>query len=67
MDKFTPAQVAECAQFCARQQLPVVLAAAGGVTLENASEYVAAGAQLLVTSAPYHAKPRDVQVRFYSG
>ena len=67
MDKFTPAQVAECAQFCARQQLPVVLAAAGGVTLENASDYVAAGAQLLVTSAPYHAKPRDVQVRFYPG
>ncbi len=65
MDKFTPAMVQECAEFCASQQLPVVLAAAGGVTQENAREYVAAGAKLLVTSAPYHAKPKDVQVRFY--
>lgn len=66
MDKFTPAQVAECAAFCQVNQLNVTLAAAGGVNASNAGLYVAAGAKLLVTSAPYHAKPCDVQVRFYS-
>ena len=64
MDKFTPEQVRACADFCAELGLPVVLAAAGGVTLANACDYVAAGAKLLVTSAPYHAKPMDVQVTF---
>ena len=35
-----------------------------GVNAGNAGAYAAAGADLLVTSAPYWAKPRDVQVRF---
>ena len=65
MDKFTPEQVGACADYCRELALPVVLAAAGGVTLANARDYVAAGAKLLVTSAPYHARPLDVQVRFY--
>ncbi|MGL4205653.1 MAG: ModD protein [Aeromonadaceae bacterium] len=64
MDKFTPEQVRECADYCHQHALPVVLAAAGGVTLANARDYVAAGAKLLVTSAPYHAKPMDVKVTF---
>lgn len=65
MDKFTPEQVRLCADYCREQGLPVVLAAAGGVTLANARDYVSAGASLLVTSAPYHAKPLDVQVTFH--
>lgn len=40
-----------------------VLAAAGGINPTNAAEYAAAGAQVLVTSAPYHARPLDVTVR----
>ena len=42
-------------------QLPIV--AAGGVSAENAAQYVRAGAGELVTSAPHAARPRDVQVR----
>ena len=42
-----------------------VLVAAGGVRVDNAADYVAAGAALIATSAPYQAAPRDVQVRFF--
>lgn len=36
--------------------------AAGGVTPENAAAYAHAGAEVLVTSWPYLARPRDVKV-----
>lgn len=39
-----------------------LLAAAGGVTEANAGDFVRAGADLLVTSAPYTAPPADVKV-----
>ncbi len=58
LEKFTPADVAAAARL-----LPgVVLAAAGGVNAANAAAYVAAGARVLVTSAPYSAPPLDVKV-----
>ncbi|MDP5237969.1 hypothetical protein Q9Q94_00415 [Uliginosibacterium sp. 31-16] len=41
-----------------------MLAPAGGVTLENAVAYASAGADFLVSSAPYFAPPRDVKVIF---
>ena len=64
LEKFSPAAVAECRH--AINALPVhpLLAAAGGVRADNAAAYVAAGADLLVTSAPFTAVPRDVQVDF---
>jgi molybdenum transport protein len=66
LEKFTPAQVAQCAQWrtVTADFSHVLLAAAGGVRADNAAAYVAAGADLLVTSAPYSAPPRDVQVVF---
>ena len=67
MDKFSLEDVRACAAFCRENNLPVILAAAGGVNAKNAADYVAAGAGLLVTSAPYHAEPKDVQVTFISG
>jgi molybdenum transport protein len=42
-----------------------LLAVAGGLRADNAEAYVAAGADLLVTSSPYAAPAKDVQVRFY--
>jgi molybdenum transport protein len=33
----------------------------------NAAAYAKAGADILVTSAPYMARPRDVQVRITAG
>ena len=64
MDKFSLDDVRACAAFCRENNLSVTLAAAGGVNAKNAADYVAAGAGLLVTSAPYHAEPEDVQVTF---
>ncbi|MFN5411999.1 MAG: hypothetical protein ACK5CS_34705, partial [Bradyrhizobium sp.] len=42
-------------------QIRPIIAAAGGVNAQNAAAYAAAGADLLVTSAPYLARPCDVQ------
>jgi molybdenum transport protein len=43
------------------------IAAAGGIDVGNAAAYAEAGAQILVTSAPYFARPRDVAVTMESG
>lgn len=40
----------------------VRIAAAGGINTANAAAYAQAGADILVTSAPYFAPPRDVAV-----
>ncbi len=63
LEKFTPDVVAELAASLAGLSQRPVLAAAGGVTVANAWAYAQAGADVLVTSAPYAAPPRDVQVR----
>lgn len=38
------------------------IAVAGGIVVSNIADYVRAGAEVLVTSAPYAARPVDVQV-----
>jgi molybdenum transport protein len=63
LEKFGPTEVAEVAAFARGRAQPPLVAAAGGVTLANAADYVRAGAGLIVTSAPYAAAPREVQVR----
>jgi molybdenum transport protein len=40
----------------------VKIAVAGGITLENVDEYAGCGADILVTSWPYYAKPADFTV-----
>lgn len=63
LEKFTPEQVAQWRTTMA--DFPnLLLAAAGGINAGNAAASVAAGADLLVTSAPYAAPPRDVEVVF---
>ena len=62
-EKFSPADVAVLvARLSAWPGRPVI-AAAGGINASNAAAYAAAGADVLVTSAPYMARPQDVQVR----
>ncbi|RTL48699.1 MAG: ModD protein [Bradyrhizobiaceae bacterium] len=65
-EKFSPAEIAALVKHLAStaytQARPIV-AAAGGVNASNAAAYAEAGADILVTSSPYLAKPRDVQVR----
>lgn len=64
LEKFAPARVQVCRRLIDAEGAQVKLAATGGVHADNAAAYVAAGADLLVTSAPYYAPPRDVKVVF---
>jgi len=64
LEKFSPEAVADCKARIAAEGLGTVLVAAGGVRADNAAAYVAAGADLIATSAAYTAPPCDVQVRF---
>ena len=65
-EKFAPAEIASLvARMKAMASVwnrPIV-AAAGGVHAGNVAAYAQAGADIVVTSSPYLAKPRDVQVR----
>ncbi len=65
LEKFTPAGLSACRARLEAEGLRPVLVAAGGVRVENAADYVAAGAAMIATSAPYHAAPRDVRVQFF--
>jgi molybdenum transport protein len=64
-EKFPPEQIAALvARLSVADGTSVrpVIAAAGGINSVNAAAYAMAGADVLVTSAPYTARPRDVQV-----
>ncbi len=68
LEKFSPDAVARVrARLADAGVTGAKLAAAGGVNLSNAAAYAKAGADILVTSAPYAARPRDVQVRIGVG
>lgn len=63
-EKFTPAQVALLvARMAAIGRSRPVVAVAGGIHAGNVAAYAQAGADVVVTSSPYLARPRDVQVR----
>jgi molybdenum transport protein len=65
-EKFSPEQIALTATALRGLPKRPLLAAAGGVKRENAKTYAQAGADILVTSAPYAAAPRDVAVRIFT-
>lgn len=62
-EKFEPADFATLVARLSHLRARPIVAAAGGVNASNAAAYAKAGADVLVTSAPYTARPRDVQVR----
>ncbi|WP_393980860.1 ModD protein [Xanthobacter agilis] len=61
-EKMTPDAIRAVVEHVEGAGSPALVAAAGGVNLQNAAAYAAAGARILVTSAPYWAKPADVKV-----
>lgn len=63
VDKLTPDEVRSVAARLQSFTPRPLLAAAGGINASNAGAYAAAGADILVTSSPYLAPPRDVKVR----
>jgi molybdenum transport protein len=64
LERFSPDAVRQCRLTLHAAHLHPTLAVAGGVNASNAVAYAQAGADVLVSSAPYHAPPRDVEVRF---
>jgi molybdenum transport protein len=66
-EKFTPAGiaalVAQLKTLAHVQSRRPIVAAAGGINAGNVAAYAQAGADVVVTSSPYLAKPCDVQVR----
>ncbi len=62
LERFTPEQVSMCKARLEALGLNPLLAAAGGVLVSNAVAYADAGADLIVTSAPYFAGPMDIKV-----
>lgn len=66
LEKFTPEDVAAvvAALGCLGRAR---VAAAGGINAGNAADYARSGAPILVTSAPYYAKPCDVAVTIEAG
>ncbi len=62
-EKFPPEDIEALAVRMRTLPRRSIIAAAGGVNAQNAAAYAAAGADVLVTSAPYLARPCDVQVR----
>lgn len=61
-EKFTPEMIAQLSAGIALITPPPVIAAAGGINPDNAAAYAQAGADILVTSWPYTARPADVAV-----
>lgn len=61
LEKFAPSLVTAVRDL--RQDRPTRLAAAGGITLANAADYARAGADILVTTSPYTARPAEIAVR----
>jgi len=64
LDKFTQQDVLECNEHIKVMGSSTRMAIAGGVNQKNVAEYVAAGADIIVTSSPYYAKPKDIKVVF---
>jgi molybdenum transport protein len=64
VDKLLPADVKSLVEALAGTAPRPAIAATGGITESNAADYAAAGADLLVTSAPYSAAPLDVKVKW---
>lgn len=68
LEKFAPSAVkGVVGQLKKRADGRPVIAAAGGINEKNAADYARAGADVLVTSAPYYARPADIQVNFRAG
>ncbi len=64
LEKFTPEAAQEVMRSIRkREDGRPVIAAAGGVNATNAAQYAKSGVDALITSAPFYAKPIDIQVR----
>jgi molybdenum transport protein len=66
-ERFPPDMIAELIAKLARFRPRPLIAAAAGINPDNVASYVKAGADIIVTSWPYTARPCDVKVEFTRG
>jgi molybdenum transport protein len=66
-ERFTLDMVAALAAKLVRFRPRPLIAAAAGINPDNVADYVRAGADIIVTSWPYTARPCDVKVEFARG
>ncbi|HDJ66998.1 MAG TPA: ModD protein [Nitrososphaeria archaeon] len=59
-DKLPPKDLSEAVVKLKEMKNELVIAAAGGIDEHNIEDYVRAGVDLIVTSAPYYARPLDI-------
>ncbi len=65
LEKFTPEEAAAAVRAVTkRTDGRPLIAAAGGINSQNAASYAATGVDTFVTSAPFYAKPLDIEVIF---
>lgn len=64
LERFAPEDLRACRTALQAQYPHILLAPAGGVNRLNAVAYAEAGADFLVSSAPYFAPVRDIKVKF---
>ena len=63
LDKFGVDDIGRIVRLAAAECPDCLISAAGGVNKDNIAAYAATGVHLVVSSAPYYAKPVDVKVR----
>lgn len=63
VDKMKPGKFRETVLLCKALSPNVQILAAGGINASNASDFVQAGADVLVTSWMYSAPPADIQIK----
>jgi molybdenum transport protein len=63
LEKLSPDQVRSLNAALGPLRRHLVLAVAGGINAGNVVAYARSGVDVVVTSAPYMAKPREVQLR----
>jgi molybdenum transport protein len=65
VDKLGPEELKELVHAVKAVSPGAIVAAAGGINLDNVAAYAAAGAEVLVTSAMYWGKPADIGVTMH--
>ena len=63
LDHMSPNELAKAVREIKTVNPSVKVAVGGGITLENVEEYAKTGVDVIVTSAPYWAKPADITTR----
>jgi molybdenum transport protein len=60
LEKIPPVKAREIVSKLKSNWCNIFVGVSGGITLDNIREYASTGADVIVTSAPYHSRPADI-------